>query len=199
MAVFAVAISAADNGAAKELTYGLNVMYHMTSLSPPTSAQMTVCYGFGCGRRYRLDFTAADRKNLTDILAAGRASAEAERKAVQKAVIWFDRRVGPVIGTNKRIARAEIRSLDAAHNFDCFDTTRNTSSLLLMLEQWGLLKHHLVTDPRYRGNVLIGQFPHNTAALKDRKSGVDWVVDMWPRGYGEAPDVMTVDKWLSER
>jgi hypothetical protein len=171
-------------------------MYSDMSLPPPTASQMTVCYGFGCRLRWHLDFSPADRKRLTDILAAGRASAAAERKAVQQAVVWFDRRVGPIIGTEKRIANADIRSFDAPHNFDCFDTTRNTVSLLLVLEQWRLLKHHTVGDPRYRGNIFIGQLPHNTAVLNERQGGAAWVVDMWPRAYGELPDVMTVEDWL---
>ena len=71
---------------------------------------MLVCYGFGCRRRLMLDFTDTDRKRLTEILASGRASPEAERKAVQQAVVWFDRRVGPIIGTSKRVARADFRN-----------------------------------------------------------------------------------------
>jgi hypothetical protein len=46
-------------------------------------------------------------------------SAAAERAAVRKAMIWFDRRMGPVIGTNKRVAKADIRALDDKHKFDC--------------------------------------------------------------------------------
>jgi len=109
---------------------------------------------------------------LTRIQAAGRASAAAERAAVQKAVIWFDRRVGPVIGTDKRVAKADIRALDDKHNFDCWDTTRNTMSLLLVLQEWGLLKFHVVGDPHYRGNALVLQTPHNTAVLVDRRSSI---------------------------
>lgn len=159
---------------------------------------MTVCYGFVCRRREMLDFTAGDRGALTQILAAGRASAAAERAAVQKAVIWFDRRMGPLIGTSQRVARADFRYFDDKHNYDCWDTTRNTTSLLLVLQQWGLLKYHLVGDPRYRGNTLVLQTPHNTAVLVDRATKVEWVVDMWPRGYAQAPDVMTVEKWVKE-
>ena len=129
---------------------------------------MTVCYGFVCRRREMLDFTPRDRSALTQIMAAGRSSAAAERAAVQKAVIWFDRRMGPIIGTDKRVAHADIGKLDASHNFDCWDTTRNTTSLLLMLEQWGLLKYHVVGDPRYRGNPFAWQGPHNTAVLVER-------------------------------
>ena len=153
---------------------------------------MTVCYGFVCRRREILDFTAGDRDALTQILAAGRASAAAERAAVQKAVIWFDRRMGPMLGTNKRVAKADFRYFDDKHNYDCWDTTRNTTSLLLVLQQWGLLKYHAVGDPHYRGNALVLQTPHNTAVLVERATKVEWVVDMWPRGYLQPPDVMTV-------
>jgi hypothetical protein len=42
------------------------------------------------------------------------------------------------------------------------------------------------------------QTPHNTAVLVDRATRVQWVVDMWPKGYLELPDVMTVEKWVTE-
>src|SRR6185312_5469960 len=131
-------------------------------------------------------------------LAAGRSSAAAERRAVQKAVVWFDRRMGPILGTNKRVARADFRAGDDKHNFDCWDTTRNVTSLLLVLQDWGLLKFHTVGNPHYRGNTLVLQTPHNTAVMVERATHVEWVVDMWPRGYAQLPDVMTVDRWVKE-
>ena len=138
------------------------------------------------------------RSNHTTVLCTAARSAAAERAAVQKAVIWFDRRMGPVIGTNQRVAKADFRYFDDKHNYDCWDTTRNTTSLLLVLQQWGLLKHHVVGDPHYRGNPLVFQTPHNTAVLVERATKVEWVVDMWPRGYLQPPDVMTVEQWVTE-
>src|SRR5207247_10818109 len=73
------------------------------SIFPPSANSMTVCYGFVCRRRETLDFTPGDRNALTQILAAGRASAAVERAAVQKAVIWFDRRMGPVNRKSTRL------------------------------------------------------------------------------------------------
>jgi hypothetical protein len=179
-----------------ELSAPQAALYSTVSIFPPSAKSMTVCYGFVCRRREILDFTSGDRTTLTQILAAGRASAAAERAAVQKAVIWFDRRMGPVIGTDKRVAKADIRALDSSHNYDCWDTTRNTTSLLLVLQQWGLLKYHVVGDPHYRGNALALQLPHNTAVLVERATKVEWVVDMWPRAYAQPPDVMTLEKWV---
>lgn len=194
----AVLALAALPAAAIELNSELSYLYTSVSINPPTASRMTVCYGFVCRRRMIWDITPGDRKALTDIVAKGRANAEAERKAVQQAVVWFDRRMGPVIGTDKRIARADFRYFDDKHNYDCFDTTRNTASLLLVLQDWGLLRHHVVGTPRFRGKFFIGQTPHNTAVLTDKVTGKDWVVDMWTRGYAELPDVMTVEQWLTE-
>ena len=53
-------------------------------------------------------------------------------------------------------------------------------------------------DPHYRGNALVLQTPHNTAVLVERVTRTEWVVDMWPRGYAQPPDVMTVERWVRE-
>ena len=132
-------------------------------------------------------------------MSKGEASPADERKAIQQVFVWWDHRVAQEIGTNKRIANADVRAFDADHNFDCWDTTRNASSLLLVLQEWGLLRYHRVTDPRYRGNLFVGQLPHNTAVLQETAAaGTKWVVDQWPTAFGQVPDVMTLDKWLKE-
>jgi hypothetical protein len=183
---------------ASELSSAQAQLYSSVSIYPPSASAMTVCYGFVCRRREILNFSASDRAALARIMGSGHASAVAERAAAQRAVIWFDRRMGPVIGTNKRVANADVRALDDKHNYDCWDTTRNVTSLLLVMQQWGLFKFHVVGDPHYRGNPLAMQLPHNTAVLVDRASKVEWVVDMWPRGYGQPPDVMTLAQWQKE-
>ena len=198
LGVVLTALFGAPAAKAVELSSAIAYLYSSVSIYPPSATSMTVCYGFVCRRREILDFSAGDRTAITQIMAAGRASAAAERAAVQKVVVWFDRRMGPILGTNKRVAKADFRYFDDKHNFDCYDTTRNTTSLLLVLQEWGLLRHHPVSDPRYRGNFLVLQTPHNTAVLHERASGRNWVDDMWTKGYGEPPDVMTVEQWLSE-
>jgi len=183
---------------AMQLTPQQSELYTSVSINPPSASEMTICYGFVCRRRATLDFTDSDRKALTQILNAGKASPVAERAAVQKAVIWFDRRVGPMLGTTDRVANADIRSGADAKNFDCWDSTRNVSSFLLVLQEWGLLKHHQVGNPRYRGNILVMQLPHNTAVLVENASRVEWVVDMWTTRYAQPPDVKLVEQWLKE-
>jgi hypothetical protein len=173
-------------------------MYAAYSLPPPTAHNMIVCYGFVCGRRVQLNFDVTDRRRLAAILAAGQSSAAADRKAVAQAVLWFDRRVGPLAGTVGRIARADIRNARPGQNFDCIDSSYNATSFLLVLQHWGLLRHHRVDPSRFRGNLLLGQTPHNTAVLIEHAGGREWSVDMWTRAYGEPPEIMPVEVWLRQ-
>lgn len=196
-AVFGIMVDAQPLSA-MQLSPQQSELYTSVSINPPSSSEMTICYGFVCRRRATLDFTAADRKALAQILAAGKATAVAERAAIQKAVIWFDRRVAPMVGTAGRVSRADIRSGADAKNFDCWDSTRNVSSFLLVLQEWGLLKHHTVGNPRYRGNILAMQLPHNTAVIVEKESRIEWSVDMWTTRYLQPPDVMLVEQWLKE-
>lgn len=191
-------VTVASPARAIEMSREVADLYTSVSIYPPSAGSMTVCYGFVCRRRHIFDFSAADRTALGKIMAGGKASAVAERAAVQKAVIWFDRRLGPVIGTDKRIAKADFRYFDDKHNYDCWDTTRNVTSLLLIMQDWGMFKHHTVGNPHYRGNALVLQTPHNTAVLRDKGTGTEWSVDMWTQAYAQPPAVMPVTQWVKE-
>jgi hypothetical protein len=197
--VWGVLLAAAPAAAAIKLWPEIEQLFSSVEMEPPSATHMTVCYGFTCRLRLTLVFTDAERTTITNLMSKGRASAVEERKAIQQVFVWFDRRVGREVGTDKRVANADVRTFDASHNFDCWDTTRNAASLLLVLQDWNLLRHHRVSDPRYRGNILVGQLPHNTAVIKETAAGgTSWVIDMWPTAYGQVPDVMTLEKWLDE-
>lgn len=198
MVLAALAASIAAPAGAIEMSPAVAQLYESVSIYPPKNNSMTVCYGFVCRRRALFDFTPADKKALGAIMATGKASPAAERAAVQKAVVWFDKRLAPLLGTGIRIARADFRHRADATNFDCWDTTRNVTALMLFLQDWGMLKHHTVSDPRYRGNPIVWQTSHNTAVLMERASKREWVVDMWTVAFAQPPDVMPVERWMTE-
>ena len=101
-----LAYSAGPAIAASKLTQEMSDMYAAVEMLPPTASRMTVCYGFRCRRRMELAFTGRERATLRNILAKGRRSAASERKAIQRAFVWFDHRVGKEVGTSRRVARA---------------------------------------------------------------------------------------------
>ena len=173
--------------------------YTELSLKLPTTASVTVCHGFGCTHRTEIGLGSGDHAKLTTLLASGRASAEAERRAVATAVAWFDRRVGPQAGTTRRIARAGIMTQTGSDQMDCIDTSRNTTSLLVILDQLRLMRHHQIESPVARGYWLDGRALHATAVMSETRSGKKWAIDNWTKNYGERPDLMPLEQWMTER
>src|SRR5215469_7125916 len=102
--ILAAAGLCAAAGGASALT--ISETYASVSLSPPSPRLVVICHDFGCRERTPVGLSAGDIAKLSSLLAAGRVSAEAERRAVAAAEAWFDRRVGPAAGTTHRVARA---------------------------------------------------------------------------------------------
>jgi len=55
------------------------------------------------------------------------------------------------------------------HQFDCSDSSRNTTSLPLVLDQLNLLRHHDVDLPEARGFFLDGRPPHDHGCSRRRE------------------------------
>lgn len=171
--------------------------YEELSISPPSIDAISICHGFGCKFRDELALTGADRATLARLLAAGGASAAAERRAVGAAGAWFDRRIGQVAGTVGHVARANREYMFDKRQMDCIDSSRNSTSLLLVLAQLNLLRHHTVAEPEARGYIIDGRPPHATAVLVEKASGTKWAVDSWTRAYGQAPEIMPLAQWMT--
>jgi hypothetical protein len=166
------------------------------SLAPPSPARVFVCHGFGCNFRTEIALGSGDRAQMAAIMASGSASAQAERAAIGRTEAWFERRIAPITGTTMRVARAGPLAGVGAGNpgqFDCIDTMVNTNSLLLVLTQLKLLRHHTIAAPVSR--FLWNEGPHNTAVIKDRKTNDLWTVDPWTHKGSEVPDIWPLAKW----
>lgn len=167
------------------------------SVIAPTPERIIVCHGFGCRYRSEVALSAADHAKLAQIMAGGKPSALAERQAVAGAWAWFDRRIAAEAGTRNHVAAAGAQYMFDANQFDCVDSSRNTTSLLLVLDQLGLLRFHEVDLPKSRGALIDGRPFHYTAVLRDKATGVAWAVDSWTRAYGQPAEVMPLARWLA--
>jgi hypothetical protein len=165
------------------------------SLTSPTPFRVVICHGFGCAFRTEIDLTSGDHAQMAAIMASGSASAQAERASIGRTEAWFERRIAPITGTTMRVARAGplIGLAGNRGQFDCIDTTNNTNSLLLVLDQLALLRHHTIAAPVSR--FLFTEGPHNTAVIKDRKTNELWTVDPWTHKGSEVPDIWPLAKW----
>jgi hypothetical protein len=194
MAFVALLIAAAP-ALAGEVDPGVTAMLREWSLAAPTPYRVVICHGFGCAFRTEIGLTRADHAQMTAIMASGSASAQAERAAIGRTEAWFERRIAPLTGTAMRVARAGplIGLAGNRGQFDCLDTTNNTNSLLLVLNELKLLRHHTIAAPVSR--FLFTEGPHNTAVIKDRKTNELWTVDPWTHKGSEVPDIFPLAKW----
>jgi hypothetical protein len=182
---------------AAESPHGVGFLEQL-SISVPASPVFVVCHGFGCAYRNQLVLTPAKFSHLRGLLAAARSAAE-ERKAIARAVAWFDVEGGRVAGTVNRVAYASADTKSGPSQMDCIDLTANITELLLALDRAKLLKYHRVGEPVSRGLVVDGRRPHTTPVIVETASGEQWSVDSWTRAYGEKPEIMTISEWQSRK
>jgi hypothetical protein len=163
----------------------------------PTTSSVVVCHGFGCKYRTSVTLGADDIRSLRRILEKGKGSASAEISAVAEAVSWFERRIGPYTGTNKRTPRAGPDQAGIRSEADCIDESVNTTVLLLLIARLDLLHHHEVDAPQSRGYFIDGRYPHATAVVANLRTGSRWAIDPWTKRNGERPDTLPLDRWMS--
>lgn len=167
------------------------------SLPAPTPSGVVVCHGFGCRFRTPIGLSASDSAKLTQIMAIGRASAEAERKAVAQAVAWFQMRVAPEAGTARAKAYATGVFDAQPSQFDCIDASTNTTTTLTLLQELGLLRFHRLAAPVSRNPFLGLGVIHTTAVLVELTGGREWAIDSWVRDNGQPPDVLPLKTWYA--
>lgn len=187
------------SGCAGQLIGAHDNWYSKYSLNSPRDGRIIICHGFGCKLRNSVQFSKQDRAELARILKPGTKSPEAERVSLSNAVQWYETVVGKRVGSSNDVGGLDIANSGASGQMDCIDESTNTTSLLIMAEQEGLLTHHKVTHPVARGFLLDGRYPHASATIVEKESGQGYVVDSWIRANAERPDIMTVEKWFATR
>lgn len=167
--------------------------------APPENNTVSVCHGYGCTRVTRVHFSTAEISQIKSIMAAGKASPEAERRAVANAVAYLEQRVGPVTGTSSDRDYRDLGSGGDPSQMDCIDEASNTTSYLLLLRQNGLLRHHSIAHPVSKGFLINFVYPHFTAVLVENSGGARFAVDSWVFTNGEKPIVTPLDTWYETK
>ena len=155
--------------------------------------QLTVCHGYSCYFKTRLDFGASDLGRIASIMRSGYSSPEAERRAVSQVVQFYEQRATAAVGV-RDLPKGSLGDGRKRGQMDCEDESTNTTHVLRMLASHGLFRHHKVLRRTSRGFLADGRFPHFTAVIAD-PSGRKWVVDSWYEPGGGAPDIMPLDRW----
>lgn len=167
--------------------------------APPENNIVSICHAYGCTRVTRVRISSAELGRLKAIMAPGRAGAEAERRAVARAVAHLEKIVGKATGTGADRDYRDLGSGGDPTQMDCIDEASNTTSYLLLLDQNKLLRHHDIAHPVSKGFLINFVYPHFTAVLAEKSGGARYAVDSWVFTNGEKPIVTPLDTWYATK
>ncbi|MFC4172131.1 hypothetical protein ACFOYU_08680 [Microvirga sp. GCM10011540] len=162
---------------------------------PPAQTRIIACHGYGCARRMALVVDAALLTRARGALRGARTSPEAERKAIGDVVRSYTAYLARQFGGRPDLPGSPPQMSGVHGQMDCLDESANTTSLLLVLQDQGLLVHHRVQRPQSRGFFIDGRYPHTTAVIGERKTGREWAVDPWGMAPGQRPDILPIAAW----
>jgi hypothetical protein len=161
-----------------------------------TPRRFSVCHGYGCAYESRVRLSAGEWQQARQPLITKAGSAEEERRQIGTALALIEQLVGKKTGTATDAAGASIFGHNA-YQMDCIDETVNTSLYLQFLEKDGLITWHRVAAPLRRGDLIDGEWPHNTAAIIEKATGKQYAVDSWFFENGTPPAIIPAELWLT--
>jgi hypothetical protein len=166
----------------------------------PVDDTVTVCSAYGCTHQTPFTFTEDDIRHLAILMdeERGEDTPAAERKALGKAIAWIERRVGAATGTDGDRPGLDFFGSGVKSQQDCVDEATNTTSYMLVMERYALLRHHKVVRPMAKGNMILGRWPHWGAMMEEKTTGRKYAVDSFFHANGEPPVIMAASQWYIE-
>lgn len=182
----ALFLSACGGGA------GLNLSQYSDPGASPQ--RFNVCHGYGCYQKTLVGLHPYEWNSVRAIFVRPSKDAAAEREKIGQAIALMEYYVGSLAGTQDDLPKAPlVRS--SYKEQDCIDETVNTTKYLGFLETDGLLKFHRAGKPVYKGLMVDGIYPHNSATIVEMPSGDVYVVDSYIYKNAAIPDIRSYESW----
>lgn len=164
----------------------------------PSGSRIIACHGYGCVRRLAISVDGGWLSRVGASLRAAQGSPYAERRALAEVIRSYTAYLATSLGGKPDVPGSPPQMSGVHGQMDCLDETANTTSLLLVLQEQGLLTHHIVEHPESRGFFFDGRYPHFTAVIAERRTGAEWAVDPWKKAPGQRPDILPLDRWRQD-
>lgn len=157
---------------------------------------LPINYGFGGRNQQIIDIPEEEWTHVKAVFQPVPGTALEERWRVRWAVALLEQ----IAGRQTPIHLDEPLNqtpTPAVGQTDCVDESTNTTRFLRLMHAEGLLRFHDVKQPAFRAHFLLDA--HNTATLRERETGVEFVVDSWFKANGAMPYVQALDDWFLKR
>lgn len=154
----------------------------------------TVCHRQGCAEQTDIRLSAEDATAIYQAFGGLAASPEQERLAITRAIARFEHSVGPRTGTDRDLG-GTFPGVFRNGQMDCIDEATNTTTYLRLLKQAGLLQWHSILEPATRLPIPRNWWPHTSATIQDKITGVKYAVDSWFEANGQPPHIIELKQW----
>ncbi len=156
--------------------------------------QFEHCHGYGCDKISEVTLTETDWREIEQAFQPPPYWYKEERAAIAKAIAIFEQKAGEQTGTSAD-KWGTFRNMGKGQ-LDCVDEATNTTIYLMLLQQRGLIKYHIVESPATRFPIIhSGRWPHQTAVISETPSKAPYVVDSWFHDNGEPPEIVPLKQW----
>lgn len=162
---------------------------------PGTAGSFMVCHGYDCTYKTTVKVWPEEWEQVRAVLTPAAADAAEERQRIVEAVALMERFVGERIGTSADEGGFKMRIGGDPTQLDCIDETINTTVYFMMMKRDGLFRYHDVGRPAHRGFFLDGRWYHQTAVLREKKTGTDYAVDTWYADNGIPATPLLLSDW----
>lgn len=163
-------------------------------IRPPTPHRFSICQDYTCNTVRHLSLTDEEWQGVRRLLLPPADRAGAERDRIAQAVAAMERLVGPKSSTEHDLG-GTFAGVGHSGQMDCVDEATNTTAYLNMFLADGLLRHHVVETPAWRGYFLLHGWPHTSAVIRETATGALFVVDSWFHGNGVPPEILPLEEW----
>ncbi len=160
------------------------------NLALPSVTAMTYCSSHDCLERTDLSLSEEEWGAISQTLSTPPQTSAEERVALSKAVAFYEKIAAAKAGTSGDRART---GLNNNRQLDCIDESLNTTTLLLLLKDKGLIRYHSLSGTEGRGSSF--DWPHFATSLKEKQSGDIYILDSWFRDNGQPADVLPLAVW----
>jgi hypothetical protein len=175
---------------------GINLGHYPDLQASPQ--KFTLCHGYGCSYKTITNFTSVEWRAVQKIFKRKSKTAEIERQKIAKAIALMEHYMGEAVGTKDDLPKAPVIR-KSVKELDCIDETINTTKYLTFLDNAELLNFHKVGQPIYKGYMLNGVYPHNSASVIEIETGVVYAIDSYIYANGEQPNIRPFDDWKARR
>lgn len=162
-------------------------------ITEPDRERFSVCYNHSCDTVVTQSLTVDEWSGIQALFDPPATSPASERQNITRAIARMEQLVGAKTGTDRDKGK-NLEGLFSDGQMDCIDESTNTTSYLRMMEAAGLIRWHSIEDRRSRYPSLLS-WPHTTAVIQDRQSGILYTVDSWFYDNGRLPVIIPLSEW----